>query len=138
MLSFQKINVKRKRRKSVFRNICTSFERSILYFFLSVFKKSMKRHVLSFQEYGDADPLTLAQVHEHLVRSPPPASWPNSTAFQFPSQDESITPGKNDAAFLKSPSKTPSHRGNDHELSRSETSTDIRGKNVNEDIQDII
>lgn len=93
---------------------------------------------MCFQEYGDADPLTLAQVHEHLVRSPPPASWPNSTAFQFPNQDESITPGKNDAALLvKSPSKTPSHRGNDHELSRSETSTDIRGEDFNEDIYDI-
>ncbi|XP_012532046.2 uncharacterized protein LOC118644036 isoform X1 [Monomorium pharaonis] len=85
--------------------------------------------ILMSQEYGDADPLTLAQIHEHLVRSPPPASWPNSTAFQFPNQDESTTPGKNDAALLvKSPSKTPSHRGNDHELSRSETTTDIRDR----------
>ncbi|XP_018406723.1 PREDICTED: uncharacterized protein LOC108782840 [Cyphomyrmex costatus] len=86
--------------------------------------------ILMSQEYGDADPLTLAQVHEHLVRSPPPASWPNSTAFQFPNQDESTTSGKNDATLLvKSPSKTPSsHRGNDHELSRSETTTDIRDR----------
>jgi len=84
---------------------------------------------------GDADPLTLAQVHEHLVRSPPPASWPNSTAFHFPSQDTSTTPNKNDTAFpAKSPSKTPSHRGNEHELSRSEPSTDIRGKSFKEKI----
>ncbi|XP_011633392.1 uncharacterized protein LOC105424711 [Pogonomyrmex barbatus] len=84
--------------------------------------------ILMSQELGDADPLTLAQVHEHLVRSPPPASWPNSTAFQFPNQDES-TPGKNDVApLVKSPSKTPSHRVNEHELSRSETTTDIRDR----------
>jgi len=88
--------------------------------------------VIYFQELGDADPLTLAQVHEHLVRSPPPASWPNSTAFQFPSQD--TTPNKNDTALsAKSPSKTPSHR-NEHELSRSEPSTDIRGKSFKENI----
>ncbi|XP_012228525.2 uncharacterized protein [Linepithema humile] len=86
--------------------------------------------ILMSQELGDADPLTLAQVHEHLVRSPPPASWPNSTGhFQFPLQDQSITPIKNDVAPpIKSPSKTPSHRGNEHELSRSEPSTDIRDR----------
>ncbi|XP_014475041.1 PREDICTED: uncharacterized protein LOC106744635 [Dinoponera quadriceps] len=89
--------------------------------------------ILMSQELGDADPLTLAQVHEHLVRSPPPASWPNSTAFHFPHQDSGTTPGKNDnnaaaAPPFKSPSKTPSHHGNEHELSRSEPSTDIRGE----------
>ncbi|KAL0109733.1 hypothetical protein PUN28_014631 [Cardiocondyla obscurior] len=82
--------------------------------------------ILMSQEYGDADPLTLAQVHEHLVRSPPPASWPNSTAFQFPNQDEGTPGGRNDT--VKSPLKTSSHRDNDHELSRSETSTDIRDR----------
>lgn len=86
------------------------------------------------QELGDADPLTLAQVHEHLVRSPPPASWPNSTAFQFP-QDHNTTPFKNDAVLqAKSPSKTPLHRNNEHELSRSEPLTDIRGENFNKRI----
>ncbi|XP_032672854.1 uncharacterized protein LOC116844867 isoform X2 [Odontomachus brunneus] len=87
--------------------------------------------ILMSQELGDADPLTLAQVHEHLVRSPPPASWPNSTAFHFPHQDPTITPGKNDSNTVppsKSPSRTPSHRGNEHELSRSEPSTDIRDR----------
>lgn len=85
------------------------------------------------QELGDADPLTLAQVHEHLVRSPPPASWPNSTAFHFPHQDQNTTPSRNDVtAQFKSPLKTPSHRGNEHGLSRSEPSTDIRGERIKE------
>ncbi|KMQ94415.1 hypothetical protein RF55_5434 [Lasius niger] len=88
--------------------------------------------ILMSQELGDADPLTLAQVHEHLVRSPPPASWPNSTAFQFPHQDQNTTPFKNDAVpQAKSPSKTPLHRNNEHELSKSEPLTDIRGENFN-------
>ncbi|KAJ8686940.1 hypothetical protein QAD02_022734 [Eretmocerus hayati] len=43
---------------------------------------------LMSQEFGDADPLTLAQVHEHLVRSPPPASWSITSAFHFPQQHE--------------------------------------------------
>ncbi|XP_012268957.2 uncharacterized protein LOC105693530 isoform X1 [Athalia rosae] len=40
--------------------------------------------ILMSQELGDADPLTLAQVHEHLVRSPPPATWPHTPMFHFP------------------------------------------------------
>ncbi|XP_020289847.1 uncharacterized protein LOC109857689 isoform X2 [Pseudomyrmex gracilis] len=85
--------------------------------------------ILMSQELGDADPLTLAQVHEHLVRSPPPASWPNSTAFQFPQQDQTvISSAKNDAVLpVKSPLKTPSHRSIEQELSKSEPS-DIRDR----------
>ncbi|CAD1474632.1 unnamed protein product, partial [Heterotrigona itama] len=80
------------------------------------------------QELGDTDPLTLAQVHEHLVRSPPPASWPHTTTFHFPHQNQSSS-GKSDVlAHYKSPSKATSCRGNDHELSRSEPSTDIRDR----------
>lgn len=83
--------------------------------------------ILMSQELGDTDPLTLAQVHEHLVRSPPPASWPHTTTFHFPHQNQSSN-GKSDTlAHCRSPSKTSSYRGNDHELSRSEPSTDIRG-----------
>ncbi|XP_076631489.1 uncharacterized protein LOC143346846 [Colletes latitarsis] len=83
--------------------------------------------ILMSHELGDADPLTLAQVHEHLVRSPPPASWPHTTTFHFPHQNQN-TNGKNDSTRCKSPTKTPSYRGNDHELSRSEPSTDIRDR----------
>lgn len=34
----------------------------------------------------EADPLSLPQVHEHMVRSPPPAFWPrspHSSVFNF-------------------------------------------------------
>ncbi|XP_031843163.1 uncharacterized protein LOC116431611 isoform X2 [Nomia melanderi] len=84
--------------------------------------------ILMSQELGDADPLTLAQVHEHLVRSPPPASWPHTTTFHFPHQN--TTPnGRNDAmGHCKSPLKTPPYRGNEQEISRSEPTTDIRDR----------
>ncbi|XP_035726891.1 uncharacterized protein LOC118443671 [Vespa mandarinia] len=67
---------------------------------------------LMSQELCDTDPLTLAQVHEHLVRSPPPASWPHSTAFDFSRHNQNCG----------------THRGNEQELSRSEPSTDIRDR----------
>ncbi|XP_043268621.1 uncharacterized protein [Venturia canescens] len=90
--------------------------------------------ILMSQELGDADPLTLAQVHEHLVRSPPPASWPHTPVFHFPHRNpasgkvESIVGG---GSHYKSPSKSPVHRGPaDNELSRSEPSTDIRDRHT--------
>lgn len=36
----------------------------------------------------DQDPLSLPEVHEHMIRSPPPTTWPrspNSRVFRFPS-----------------------------------------------------
>ncbi|XP_008207043.1 uncharacterized protein LOC100678633 isoform X2 [Nasonia vitripennis] len=40
--------------------------------------------ILMSQEFGDTDSLTLAQLHEHMVRSPPPASWSRTPMFHFP------------------------------------------------------
>ena len=74
---------------------------------------------------GDSDPLTLAQVHEHLVRSPPPASWSNISMFHFHHQNST---GKSEStAHYKSPPKTPARQFNDVELSKSEPPIDIRG-----------
>ncbi|KAK2575795.1 hypothetical protein KPH14_007179 [Odynerus spinipes] len=87
--------------------------------------------ILMSQELGDTDPLTLAQVHEHLVRSPPPASWPHSTAFDFSRQNQNCAMGMRSdvtAHYSKSPTKGTPHRGNEQELSRSEPSTDIRDR----------
>uniref|UniRef100_A0A8D9EIV7 Uncharacterized protein n=1 Tax=Cacopsylla melanoneura TaxID=428564 RepID=A0A8D9EIV7_9HEMI len=39
---------------------------------------------------GDLDPLTLPEIHQHMVRSPPPTSWPRSPAFRFDSSQESL------------------------------------------------
>ncbi|KAL2720397.1 uncharacterized protein V1478_010663 [Vespula squamosa] len=69
--------------------------------------------VVEILELCDTDPLTLAQVHEHLVRSPPPASWPHSTAFDFSRHNQNCG---------------TQNRGNEQELSRSEPSTDIRDR----------
>ncbi|XP_015523133.1 uncharacterized protein [Neodiprion pinetum] len=102
--------------------------------------------ILMSQELGDADPLTLAQVHEHLVRSPPPATWPHNPIFHFPHHNNQITEHgsqvrlQNDQPqdhnrtrhFLvgKGQPKSPSFRGADSvvELSRSEPSTDTRDR----------
>lgn len=83
---------------------------------------------------GDTDPLTLAQVHEHLVRSPPPAFWPHTQTFSFnttptssPNNADLITRYKHSAS---SPSNSNFYqdRTNDiNELSRSEPSSDVRG-----------
>ncbi|XP_059478403.1 uncharacterized protein LOC132198399 [Neocloeon triangulifer] len=38
----------------------------------------------------DLDPLSLPEIHEHMIRSPPPTTWPrspNSRVFQFPVSD---------------------------------------------------
>lgn len=86
------------------------------------------------QELGDTDPLTLAQVHEHLVRSPPPAFWPHTPAFSFnttpmssPSNSDAMTQRYN---TTNSPSNTGYCRDGTTditELSRSEPSSDVRG-----------
>lgn len=39
----------------------------------------------------DVDPLSLPEVHEHMIRSPPPIHWPrtpNFKAFDFPNGNE--------------------------------------------------
>lgn len=39
----------------------------------------------------DVDPLSLPEVHEHMIRSPPPIHWPrtpNFRAFDFPNGNE--------------------------------------------------
>jgi hypothetical protein len=39
----------------------------------------------------DVDPLTLPEMHEHMIRSPPPTTWPKSPNykfFQFPNGEE--------------------------------------------------
>ncbi|KAK4881378.1 hypothetical protein RN001_004697 [Aquatica leii] len=42
----------------------------------------------------DLDPFTLPEMHEHMIRSPPPTSWPKSPnfkVFQFPNgEDETL------------------------------------------------
>ncbi|RZF42312.1 hypothetical protein LSTR_LSTR003930 [Laodelphax striatellus] len=48
---------------------------------------------LMAQEFGGdlEDPLTLPEVHEHMIRSPPPTSWPRSPnfkLFRFPDMDQ--------------------------------------------------
>ncbi|CAD6208748.1 GSCOCG00003555001-RA-CDS [Cotesia congregata] len=87
--------------------------------------------ILMSQELGDADPLTLAQVHEHLVRSPPPASWPMTPAFPF-----SPVPVDNSCPLAITRYKTPSPSKNtcckrdritdSSTLSKSEPSNDLR------------
>lgn len=46
---------------------------------------------------SDVDPLTLPEMHEHMIRSPPPTMWPkspNHRMFQFPNspncEDETL------------------------------------------------
>ncbi|XP_075222714.1 uncharacterized protein LOC142325179 [Lycorma delicatula] len=51
---------------------------------------------LMAQEFGGdlEDPLTLPEVHEHMIRSPPPTSWPRSPnfkLFRFPDSDHVIS-----------------------------------------------
>lgn len=47
-----------------------------------------------FQEFPtdlDVDPLTLPEIHEHMIRSPPPTTWPRSPNFRmfnFPVEEE--------------------------------------------------
>ncbi|XP_043476584.1 uncharacterized protein LOC122507765 isoform X1 [Leptopilina heterotoma] len=81
--------------------------------------------ILMAQELGDTDPLTLAQVHEHLVRSPPPASWSTTPMFHFSHQNNS---GRSDSSTIfKSPPKTPARHSSEIEV-RSDPPTDIRDR----------
>ncbi|KAG8224566.1 hypothetical protein J437_LFUL002170 [Ladona fulva] len=60
----------------------------------------------------DEDPLTLPEIHEHLIRSPPPTSWPKSPnfkVFRFPS------PTQNEEDF--SPDRTFGGRSPSRQLS---------------------
>lgn len=44
----------------------------------------------------DVDPLTLPEIHEHMIRSPPPTTWPRSPNFRmfnFPVEEEQPTKG---------------------------------------------
>ena len=44
-----------------------------------------------FPSESDPDPFTLPEIHEHMIRSPPPTSWPRSPnykAFRFPGSDD--------------------------------------------------
>lgn len=39
----------------------------------------------------DVDPLSLPEMHEYMIRSPPPTNWPKSPSFkmfQFPNGEE--------------------------------------------------
>lgn len=39
----------------------------------------------NFQEFPnelDVDPLSLPEIHEHMIRSPPPTNWPKSPYFK--------------------------------------------------------
>lgn len=41
----------------------------------------------------DVDPLTLPEMHEHMIRSPPPNIWatsPNFRVFQFPNEEQTL------------------------------------------------
>ncbi|XP_011506398.1 PREDICTED: uncharacterized protein LOC105368915 [Ceratosolen solmsi marchali] len=80
--------------------------------------------ILMSQEFGDTDPLTLAQVHEHLVRSPPPASWSRSPTFSFPQQSQS----RQDCGGL-SPNATLLHRTLEDQP-KNEDSMEIRDRHT--------
>nr|CAD7405866.1 unnamed protein product [Timema poppensis] len=64
----------------------------------------------------DVDPLTLPEIHEHMIRSPPPTTWPKSPnfkVFRFPMQqsdDESSQDGSQRYSDKKSPLKMISPR----------------------------
>ncbi|XP_046386991.1 uncharacterized protein LOC124156463 isoform X7 [Ischnura elegans] len=64
----------------------------------------------------DEDPLTLPEIHEHLIRSPPPTSWPKSPnfkVFRFPSpvlDDSDFSPDRNPMFGGRSPSRQISPR----------------------------
>ncbi|CAH0392395.1 unnamed protein product [Bemisia tabaci] len=46
---------------------------------------------LMAQQEADVDPLTLPDIHQHMVRSPPPVSWPRSPIFRFDSSQAKFT-----------------------------------------------
>lgn len=42
----------------------------------------------------DVDPFSLPELHEHMIRSPPPVNWPkspNCRVFEFPADEETIS-----------------------------------------------
>lgn len=47
-----------------------------------------------FSMVTDIDPLSLPEMHEHMIRSPPPTTWPHSpnkrNMFEFPNCDETL------------------------------------------------
>ncbi|XP_057339639.1 uncharacterized protein LOC130677073 isoform X2 [Microplitis mediator] len=92
--------------------------------------------ILMSQELGDGDPLTLAQVHEHLVRSPPPASWPLTPAFPFNPVpiDDSINTCPMTRYKTPSPSKNTCCKRDritdSSTLSKSEPSNDLRDRHT--------
>jgi hypothetical protein len=46
-------------------------------------------YIQEFPTDFDVDPLTLPEIHEHMIRSPPPTTWPKSPnfkVFRFPMQ----------------------------------------------------
>ncbi|XP_071447072.1 uncharacterized protein [Hetaerina americana] len=80
----------------------------------------------------EEDPLTLPEIHEHLIRSPPPTSWPKSPnfkVFRFPSpvlDEDDFSPDRNPMFGGRSPSRqiSPRHSkspSNDKEFSNTAT-----------------
>lgn len=59
-------------------------------------KNRYKIITICFQEFPselDVDPLTLPEIHEHMIRSPPPITWPKSPnfkIFRFPMQNNEM------------------------------------------------
>lgn len=54
----------------------------------------------------DVDPLSLPEIHEHMIRSPPPTTWPKSPnfkVFKFPMPDESGREPPHQRSSLQSP-----------------------------------
>ncbi|XP_014205520.1 uncharacterized protein LOC106637305 isoform X2 [Copidosoma floridanum] len=92
--------------------------------------------ILMSQEMVDLDPLTLTQVHKHLVRSPPPASWSHSPVFHFPHQQHPQQPqhspgSKSDSgAHYRTISPKPGllHRPTQDDQPKSEGSMETRDR----------
>lgn len=104
--------------------------------FMIYIKKKIKKISIN-QEICDADPLTLAQIHEHLVRSPPPASWTRNPVFHFPHDQSQNSPGsksESDARYGTVSPKSGSTLNQsdnhyyDHQL-KNEDSLENRGEN---------
>ncbi|XP_019864684.1 uncharacterized protein LOC109593981 [Aethina tumida] len=61
----------------------------------------------------DVDPLSLPEMHEHMIRSPPPTNWPKSPnykVFQFPNgDDETLQVEVNTKEKSKSSELKPKH-----------------------------
>ncbi|KAK6639272.1 hypothetical protein RUM43_007544 [Polyplax serrata] len=69
-----------------------------------------------FQNELDVDPMSLPEIHEHMIRSPPPTTWPKSPnykIFRFPApgSEESLDvngdqPGNNQKTLLQGTSSS--------------------------------